>query len=110
MRATARSTKISYRWALSSCQAAPSGIFLPTSIGISLSKDGKNFALPTAATHDVPEPQKEAKVTLRARIGGQEAQHLRVRAIGLGKIPEWHHAGGRKAWLFVDEILVNPER
>ena len=26
-----------------------------------------------------------------------------------GTIPEWHPAGGKKAWLFADEIVVNPK-
>jgi len=31
---------------------------------------------------------------------------VRVRAKSCGTIPAWHRAGGEKAWLFVDEIVI----
>ena len=38
-----------------------------------------------------------------------KARYVKVRARGLGVIPDWHRARGLAAWLFVDELLVNPE-
>ena len=38
-----------------------------------------------------------------------DARYVRVRATGMRVVPEWHPAKDRKAWLFVDEILVNPQ-
>ena len=37
------------------------------------------------------------------------ARYLRVRAANVGTLPAGHRAAGQPAWLFVDEILVNPE-
>ena len=36
-----------------------------------------------------------------------EARYVRVRAKGLGVCPDWHKGAGSKAWLFVDEIILN---
>ena len=36
------------------------------------------------------------------------ARYVGVRAANVGQIPDWHRAKGTKAWLFVDEVLVNP--
>ena len=38
----------------------------------------------------------------------QRAPFVEMRAVSLGKTPSWHKATGAKAWLFVDEVLVNP--
>jgi len=37
------------------------------------------------------------------------ARFVRVRARNVGRIPPGNPAAGSKAWLFVDELLVNPE-
>jgi hypothetical protein len=36
------------------------------------------------------------------------ARYIEVRATNIGSIPSWHPASGRDAWLFADEIAVNP--
>ncbi len=41
---------------------------------------------------------------------GRRARYIEVRAVNKGSIPSWHAAGGQKAWLFVDEIAINPKR
>jgi hypothetical protein len=35
---------------------------------------------------------------------------VRVRARSLGVLPPGHPAAGVAAWLFADEVLVNPEQ
>ena len=37
-----------------------------------------------------------------------QGRYIRVHAENVGEIPDWHRATGRRAWLFADEILVNP--
>jgi hypothetical protein len=46
--------------------------------------------------------------TLAAELDPRPARFIRVQARNLGLIPDWHTARREKAWLFVDEILVNP--
>ncbi|GEM_PF-5756976 len=40
------------------------------------------------------------------KIGGVEARYIHVVARSIKYCPEWHKGAGRKAWLFVDEIVV----
>ena len=40
---------------------------------------------------------------------GREARYVRVQADNIGLCPPGHPGAGGKAWLFVDEILVNSD-
>ncbi len=86
------------------------GIFLPTKVTFAVSSDGRTFREVAAVTHDVPE-REAGPLTRRLVAEGLhvKARFVRVHAFNIGRIPAWHHAGGIKAWLFVDEILVNPK-
>jgi hypothetical protein len=35
-----------------------------------------------------------------------KARYVRVKAENIGVCPKWHSGAGNKAWLFVDEIMV----
>jgi hypothetical protein len=39
-------------------------------------------------------------------LSDMNARYIRVKAKNVGVCPEWHHGAGGKAWLFVDEIIV----
>lgn len=88
------------------------GIFAPVRVELELSSDGKNFERVTAVRPEVPERTPGPliqEVVLEA--AGKPARFARLRAAGLGKIPAWHTgAPGAKAWLFIDEIIVNPKQ
>ncbi len=94
---------------LSSCQITSAGVFLPPTVEFLVSLDGKTFKSIATIANEVPEKKATATFTLTTRTKGIKARHLRVHAKNLGTIPDWHQAKGRKAWLFVDEILVNPK-
>jgi hypothetical protein len=47
--------------------------------------------------------------TSRADGLNVKARYVRLRARNLGQIPAGHPSAGAKAWLFMDEVLVNPE-
>ena len=55
-----------------------------------------------------------ATKTLKASNLGKEARYVRVRVERYGELPSWHLGYGGadgyegQAWLFIDEILVNP--
>jgi len=94
---------------LSSCQVTSAGVFLPRTIEFFGSGDGETFQSIAVIKHQVPEKQPTEHLTLSTEIEPRKVRYLRVHAEGFGKIPDWHQAKGRKAWLFVDEILVNPK-
>ena len=94
-----------------------SWIFYPRSVEFELSKDGKTYekvatVKPTEddLTKDYPDT-----TTLKASNLKEEAQYVRVRVERYGELPTWHlgHGGADgyegEAWLFIDEILVNPK-
>jgi hexosaminidase len=39
-------------------------------------------------------------------IGHTKARYIRVTAANIGTCPPGHKAAGAKAWLFIDEIMV----
>jgi len=40
---------------------------------------------------------------------GVNARYVRVKAVNMGKCPQWHKGAGNKAWLFADEISIITE-
>ncbi len=97
-----------YELGLSSCQVTASGVFLPSTVEFLASSDGKAFQSVATIKHEIPVKQSTEKITLSSKIQPMQARYIRVHAKNLGTIPDWHPAKGRKAWLFVDELLVNP--
>ena len=86
-------------------------IFLPTKVEIEISKDGENFF--QIFQQDIPVPEQDNR-EIRLKSFGQsyraslQATHLRVIAKNIGICPQWHSGKGGPAWLFVDEIAINP--
>jgi hypothetical protein len=39
-------------------------------------------------------------------LAEKEARFVRIKARNVGICPDWHPGAGGKAWLFVDEIVV----
>ena len=93
---------------LSSCQVTAAGIFLPSTVEFLTSSDGKTFQSVATIKHEIPVKEPTANITLSTKFKPTKARYIRVHAKSLGAIPDWHQASGRKAWLFVDELLVNP--
>ena len=47
-----------------------------------------------------------SKKEFTAEISTREARYVRVSAENIGICPEWHMGAGGKAWIFVDEIII----
>ena len=58
-----------------------------------------------------PEVSEREPGPLRESLAAQDlhihARYVRVRALSMKTVPQWHDAAGLGAWLFVDEIMVN---
>lgn len=92
-------------------QSTGVGIFLPRSVEFAVSDDGNTFT--TVATVKPKTSEREPsplRSVLTADKLNSKPRYVRVRAESIGKIPDWHRAAGRRAWLFVDEVLVNPKQ
>jgi len=90
-------------------QCVPSGIYLPRQVLVAASADGKAFREIATIQPTLPQyaPGPQA-VTLQADKLAARARYVRVRAVSIGTIPAGQPGGGTKAWLFADEVLVNP--
>ncbi len=85
------------------------GIFGPKQVEFALSNDGADFQVVATIA---PDPLRQAtgpecRMISTGRLK-ERARYVRVRAENASPIPSWHAAKGRKAWLFIDEITVNP--
>jgi hypothetical protein len=86
------------------------GIYLPSRVEFSVSEDGKDFRLlATVKPSIAPQESGPLRRTLTAEKLDAHARYVRVRAFNLGPIPAGQPAAGGKAWIFVDEIMVNPD-
>ena len=86
-----------------------SWIFLPLTVDMALSGDGKTFEQVAHFVTDLPEKMRPPSVKeFISRLSGKTARYVRVTAKNVGTCPAWHPGNGGPAWLFVDEIQVNP--
>ena len=84
-------------------------IFMPEYITYYGSKDGENFFEISTINNDVPEEEKGVIIKLyEYETEPFTTRYLKVFAKNIGFCPDWHiGGGGGKAWIFVDEIIVN---
>lgn len=83
-----------------------SWIFLPQQIKVQTSLDGKEFTDAGATINNVPLQSEDQVMDFKVDISGTTARYLKVIVVNQGALPSWHGAAGSKAWLFVDEIIV----
>jgi len=90
-------------------QVSP-GICLPKNVESSLSSDGENFSKLERITNNLPlKTQGPLIQTFSCEELNEKARYVKVHAENIQTIPDWHQAKGERAWLFVDEIMVNPD-
>lgn len=85
------------------------GIFLPSRVECLVSRDGREFHHAAGADTTTP-PDKDGTFIEELALSLPDrtlTRYVRLRAKSLGTIPAWHHASGKRAWLFVDEVVVD---
>ena len=95
--------------ALDCLQSTGVGIYLPTQVTFEVSDDGIAFhpAARVQSTMKTTEPGP-AQAVLSSNGLTVRGRYVRIHAKNLGAIPAGHPAAGSAAWLFVDEVIVNP--
>jgi hexosaminidase len=84
-----------------------SWIFLPTKVEISLSTDNVNYTSTKTIVNDVPMKNSEIlQKEFAAKFDNQKARYVKVKAQSIKVCPDWHPGAGSKAWLMIDEIIV----
>jgi len=84
-----------------------SWIFGPAAVRYEVSDDGKTFT--SAGTFEFPVPaaaQELSILEVSHSVPSVKARYVRIYAQNIGVCPPWHISRGGKAWLFVDEIVV----
>ena len=88
-------------------QSNASWIFLPKFIEISVSSDGENYkSVAVLNIKNVEEKKREQSRLIKASFKSQKVMYVKVKAENIGECPEWHKGAGGKAWLFIDEIII----
>jgi hypothetical protein len=88
-------------------QSVGSWIFFPKRVIFSISTDGKSFEQVAEMVNTVPEDTPGLLVKEFSEDWQPEtARYVKVEAENVGICPDWHPGAGGKAWLFVDEIVV----
>ncbi|MBI9038258.1 MAG: discoidin domain-containing protein [Bacteroidales bacterium] len=84
-----------------------SWIFLPEEVKISVSKSGKKYEEVFSESFTADPNIRESRIAkVFAGLKDINARYIKVYAKNIGLCPEWHSGAGKKAWLFVDEIIV----
>jgi len=85
-----------------------SWIFCPEKVEFFGSDDGENYNLIKVFSEDAE--KKDDKHHVRKFIADfqdSNIRYIKIKANNIQTCPDWHTGAGGKAWLFVDEIIVN---
>jgi len=89
-------------------QSSRVGIQLPRRVVVEVSDHGKTFRpAGSVRLEDGLRGQDKRVHTVTIETSGA-GRYVRVNAENVATIPPCQHAAGLKAWLFVDEIMINP--
>ncbi|NOX87819.1 MAG: family 20 glycosylhydrolase [Calditrichaeota bacterium] len=84
-----------------------SWIFLPRRVDYQISDDGLEFKTVAVIGNELPVNYSERMIKkFDATFQPVKSRYVRVLAKNVGVCPEWHPGAGDKAWLFIDEIIV----
>ena len=81
-------------------------IFLPEKLEIMVSKDGKEYIPAAEKKIPIQKSDKSSAHEFEFKLGRTKARFVKISATSIGLCPDWHKGNGGKAWLFVDEIVV----
>jgi hexosaminidase len=88
-------------------QDQASWIFLPASVTVEISTDGKKFETVRQESIQItPDGKKSLRTILVQLDAPRPARYVRIRAVNLKKCPAWHPGNGNPCWIFADEIIA----
>jgi hypothetical protein len=84
-----------------------SWIFLPVSVELFISETGEYFrSAGKLIKKNRDEMAGKGINNFTREVMDLQTRYLRIKVRNIGKCPEGHPGAGRKAWLFVDEIII----
>ena len=88
-------------------QDAKSWIWYPLYVEFWISDDAKNFKKITKIDCDVSQKKMGSMTKLFSKnYENLETRYIKVFAKSIMNCPDWHLSPGGKAWIFIDEIIV----
>ena len=87
-----------------------SWIFLPESVEVLYSVDGKNYTSSSLLKNPFKNSLKSnitGRMEVSLDVEEDNVRYLMIKARNIGVCPDWHQGAGDKAWLFIDEITIN---
>ncbi|MDP3147834.1 MAG: GH92 family glycosyl hydrolase [Ignavibacteria bacterium] len=84
-----------------------SWIFLPELVEYSLSSDGNSFEVISSQKIAASEPNDETEIVyISSGSVDKKGRYLRIFAKNINNLPAWHKGSGDKAFIFIDEIVI----
>jgi len=85
-------------------------IFLPQEVIISVSKDGDEYFEKSNIKINSQKKDSEIKpIDFKTTDPNISARYIKVFAKKMDVLPDWHIGAGHKAWIFIDEIIIEYE-
>jgi predicted alpha-1,2-mannosidase len=89
-------------------QDARSWIWMPQYVEFAVSSDGLNYVSACRVDNNVDNKELAPEISNLVKKGlSLKARYVKVLAKNLGIIPEWHESAGEKAFIFIDEIIID---
>lgn len=85
-----------------------SWVFGPLSIEFLISDNGKKYKSVHQAEYNYSsDPNVQIQSIKKILLGKNEARYVQIKARNIGTCPPGHPGAGQKAWLMVDEIIID---
>ncbi len=84
-----------------------SWIFLPKKVTLAFSEDGQNYSEPITICENEVLERNEGKITTYTEdLGKIKTKYIKFYAENVGTCPSFHKGAGGKAFVFIDEIII----
>jgi len=88
-------------------QDAGSWIFMPEYVEFSVSNDGKTFLPVGRVNNNISQRDNQMVIKeFKINVYPKQVRYVKIFAKSIIDCPAWHKGAGGKAWLFVDEIVI----
>jgi len=85
-----------------------SWIFRPEEFSVFISDDGVKWTkIETQKASMEAKQRGKSIVNMKVNFAEDvETKYLKIEAVNIGTVPDWHEAAGSEAWIFMDEIII----
>jgi len=81
-------------------------IFFPEKIEVLISDDGENYAKVSEKEFETLKSDKNIICDFKFSLDRTKTRYIKIKAANISICPEWHKGTGGKAWIFIDEVVV----